>query len=376
MGNLLTSLLNGANALGVYSRALESTQNNVVNASTPGYVKQTQVLEARPFDPAKGMPGGVAAGVIVSSRDQYAEQAVREQQSGLGYFNPQASNLTALETNFDLSSSSSISNALSSFFQSFSQLSVNPNDTISRHAVLDQANQVVLSFQHTAGGLQTQSADLDQQTRSTITSINSLAATIAQINAQGRIDFSGNVDAGSDAKLNSALEDLSQLAGITALYQADGTVSVYLGGQTPLVMGAQAFAIQGDFSTPQTGILGGNGKDIASQITSGQLGGLLNLKNNTIPSYLTDLNTLAQNVADQVNNALASGIDLNGSVPSTDLFTYNAANGAAQSMATSPMTPDQIAAALPGAPGGNGNALLVAALGDAKNINDYSYAQF
>jgi flagellar hook-associated protein 1 FlgK len=40
------------------------------------------------------------------------------------------------------------------------------------------------------------------------------------------------------------------------------------------------------------------------------------------------------------------------------------------------MTPDQIAAALPGAPGGNGNALNLAALANGKNLNNYTFAQF
>jgi len=40
------------------------------------------------------------------------------------------------------------------------------------------------------------------------------------------------------------------------------------------------------------------------------------------------------------------------------------------------MTPDQIAAALPGSAGGNGNALALAALGSSQNINGYTYAQF
>jgi flagellar hook-associated protein 1 FlgK len=40
------------------------------------------------------------------------------------------------------------------------------------------------------------------------------------------------------------------------------------------------------------------------------------------------------------------------------------------------MTPDQIAAALPGAPGGNGNALNLAALANGKTLNSYTFSQF
>jgi len=76
-----------------------------------------------------------------------------------------------------------------------------------------------------------------------------------------------------------------------------------------------------------------------------------------------------------VNTTLAQGIDQNGAAPTTDLFTYNPAQ-VALSLAVNPLTPDQIAAALPSATGGNGNALNLAALADAKTLNGYAFAQF
>jgi len=36
MGNLLTSLLNSSNALGVYNKVFDTIQNNITNANTPG----------------------------------------------------------------------------------------------------------------------------------------------------------------------------------------------------------------------------------------------------------------------------------------------------------------------------------------------------
>ena len=80
------------------------------------------------------------------------------------------------------------------------------------------------------------------------------------------------MDAGVDAQLNSTLDQLSQYVNFSVLQQSDGTLSVYLGGQTPLVVGEQSYAIQGDFSTPQTAILSSTGTDITNQSTAGQLG--------------------------------------------------------------------------------------------------------
>ena len=52
MSNLLASLVSSADTLEAYGRVLETTQNNVSNASTPGYAKQSIDLYALPFDPA------------------------------------------------------------------------------------------------------------------------------------------------------------------------------------------------------------------------------------------------------------------------------------------------------------------------------------
>src|SRR5579871_49856 len=262
MGNLMASLLNSANAMQVYEQALNVTENNVVNANTPGYAKQQMTFEANRFDLTTGSAGGVLAGPVQSSRDAYAEQAVRDQQTSANFYQQKVADLTPVESYFDTSSTSGIAPAMSQLFQDFSALSVNPNDTVARQTVLNDAATVSQQFNYAANGLLTQQSNLDQQTRSTVDSINKIASTIAGINAENRVDPSGTIDAGVDAQLNSSLEQLSQLVNFTALQQPDGSVTVYVGGQEPLVVGDQTYAIQGDFSSAQTAIDSSTGRDI------------------------------------------------------------------------------------------------------------------
>lgn len=372
---LTTSFINAAGALDAYTGALQVTENNVINANTPGYAKQSVSLEAMAFDLATGMPGGVRLGETQSSRSEFAEQSVRSQQTATQYDQQQVADLTTAQNFFPVSDTSGLGPDLSNLFQSFSALSVSPNDAVARQTVLNDATTVAQDFNNTATSLTNQLNDLRQQTSGTIGNINQLAGAIARINAQHGLDFNGGVDAGVDAQLNSTLEQLSQLVNFTTLQQPDGTVSVYIGGQTPLVLGDQAYTIQGDFSTQQTAILNSNGTDITAQTSGGQLGAEIDDNNTVLPSYIGQLNTLAQTVADEVNAGLQNGIDQSGAAPSTDLFAYSAANGAALTLAVNPLTPDQIAAASPGAPGGNGNALALAALATTPVINGYTFAQ-
>src|SRR5580704_1728479 len=175
LGNLFATMTNTANALKAFENGLATVSNNVTNADTPGYVEQTQTFSAQPFDLFQGLSGGVKAGPVLSSRDQYAEQAVQQQQTALGYYTQKVADLTPAESSFSLSSTSGVAPAMDALFSSFSQLSVNPNGTVERQAVLNAAATVAQQFQGAATGLSSQSANLTQQTQSIIGSVNQLA---------------------------------------------------------------------------------------------------------------------------------------------------------------------------------------------------------
>ncbi len=155
----------------------------------------------------------------------------------LGYSQQRATDLAVIESQFDLTSSYGVANGLSGFFNAFSQLAVNPNDNVSRQGVLDQAANVATSFNQTAIALQQVSTGIDSQTQDTVNGINRIADQIAGINKVYRANASASQDAGLDAQLNAALEELSGLANYSVVRTADGAANVFLGGQTILVLG-------------------------------------------------------------------------------------------------------------------------------------------
>jgi len=158
---------------------------------------------AMPFDPNTQLSGGVAAGPVVSSRSEYLEQNVRTQQSLLGYAQQRASDLSHVQQIFDLSSvststgsSNDLSGALSNFFNSFSQLSVNPNDATERQSVIDAAQQAAQRFNQSAGVITQVENNADSQTASTVQTINGYLKQIAALNQQYAVDFHASQDAG------------------------------------------------------------------------------------------------------------------------------------------------------------------------------------
>ncbi|HEX4714602.1 MAG TPA: hypothetical protein VH164_06710, partial [Ktedonobacteraceae bacterium] len=166
---------------------------------------------------------------------------------------------------------------------------------------------------------------------------------------------------------------LSSSVNVSVVQANDGTFNLYL-GQTPLVVGSYSSHISAGFASQQTVIYDQQGNDITSQITGGALAGQIQDKNATLPGYVTSLNTLAQTFADQVNQTLSQGIDQNGQTPTVNLFSYSPSNPAGSLVVTG-ITPDQIAAASPGAPGGGANALALNQLSAAQTVGQSTFTQ-
>ena len=404
MPSLISSLYVQAGALNAFEQAISVTQANVANASTPGYACQTQTLLAMPEDVSRGSVGGVQAGPVVSSRDPYAEQAVRAQQTALGGATQSVNSLTSLESLFDVTGNSGIPAALSSLYQSFSAWGETPDDGSAQQAVLTAAGNLASAFQQTAAGLASAATSADQQLQQTVSQVNTLVGQLQQLNTQAMAG--GGDDSGVDAQINATLETLSQYVPITATEQPNGTYTVLLNGEIPLLAGTQQLSLNLNLYQPDNSIYpnapplaqvtDANGDDVTSDITNGQLGALLNFCNSVLPSYIGDgnqagsLNTLAQQFADTVNGILSSGeisaASADGStpaVPGVPLFTYDTADATnvAASLSVSPtITPSQLAAIDPGPPEvSNGVPLALAQLenpqSSAEEIDGESYTE-
>ena len=269
-----------------------------------------------------------------------------------------------------------IAGALSGLFQSFSQLAVSPNSTTTRQVVLDRATELATTFNNASKGIGNAAQAVEREVTSDVAKINSLLTEIASVNKASRSDASVRQDGGVDARTYKALEELSEYTNFTALPQADGSISVFLANQNLAVVGDRSFPLKNVVVNNQAQIQDTTGRDITSQFTTGRLGGLLNFRNVTYPKYSTDLDTLAQSVADKINGTLAGGLDQNGNVPTTNLFTYNPAIGAAATFGVNRIGTQDLAIASVGAPGGNGNAYALTDLTKSAQINGYRFNEF
>ena len=373
MPSLLASLQSAANSLGTYERALSVVQNNVTNASTPGYARQIVDMVALNFQPDLNLTGGVGVSDNVSSRSHFAEKTVRGQLERYGHYSQLASSLGQVEPIFDVAQGAGLNSAMSRLYSAFSQLTVSPNDISTRGNVIERAKAVAGSFNNTAASLARAANHNNREMRSVLDEINRLGEEIAGLNREIEGDHRKQSDAGLDARLNAALEELSELVDFTALREDNGTVTVLAGGQVPMVMGSSAYELDADFSGATVEILDYSGSVVTSKIQQGRLAGVLEVANTLIPSYSADLDALALTFGNRVNQVLAGGVDMNGQPPTVDLFVNQTS---AATISVSTITAQEIAAASPGAPGGNANALELASLAESKEINNQSFTAF
>jgi flagellar hook-associated protein 1 FlgK len=183
-------------ALSIMSRALDADQtalnvvaNNVANANTSGYTKETPIWQENQPISIGGVSYGQGATETgaTSERDRVLESRLDQQQQ---LASASGSRLTALETlqalfTPDSGSSSSTAGDIGSditvFFDSFSSLEAIPASNSLRQGVLTAANALAGDISNAAASLNSQRSALDQEASGVTSQVNSLTGAIAQL---------------------------------------------------------------------------------------------------------------------------------------------------------------------------------------------------
>lgn len=205
---------------------------------------------------------------------------------------------------------------LSNYFTAWQGLANNPTDTAAQAVVAQSGQNLASGFNTAAASLRTMQQQDDAQVGSFVNQINTITTQIAGLNAQ----IAGVLAVGRQPndlkdKQDDLVNQLSQIVGVQASYQDNGTVNISLSGSGALVQGINSYQLgtMADAAQPQfTAVtLLSQGAQIA--VTGGTLGGVIASRDQTIGGQLTALNTLAANVVSAVNGLQSTGYGSNGS---------------------------------------------------------------
>jgi flagellar hook-associated protein 1 FlgK len=342
----LQGLQTALSGLVAEQQALDTTGNNIANANTEGYTRESVLMGSnRPIEiPATssltGQGAQLGTGVSVENiariRNSYLDAQYRTQNSTLSSATTQSEELAQAQAAFNEPSSSGLATQLSAFWSAWSDLANTP-DLAAKEAVVGAGKQLADTFHEVSAQLTTIATQASEQYKAIAGSggeVEDYANQIAQLNGQIKQSEQAGVEPNDMLDRRDVLLDkLSSLAQISVSEQPDGTDTVSFGNASkPLVEGTTV-------NWPQT----------LTTAAGGKLGALLTLTSPTgaLASYQTALNGVAEKLASTVN-ALHT---------STPFFTGKTAATLAVAV-----TAAQVQTSSTGAAGGNDVALAIAAL--------------
>jgi flagellar hook-associated protein 1 FlgK len=373
-------------ALQAHQTALQVTSNNIANVNTPGYSRRTVELTNAAGVAGSGVGSGVDVSSVIRQRNVFLDAQARVEQQVLGRWEAMERALSGLEgifnepagagssetgTVFNEASGLGLSGSFSRFWNAWQDLANVPESGAARAAVRAEADFLA----NTLNQIHTQVADsrrgLDQGIVRQVNEINQILDSLAVIN--GEIPRSGS-DGGTASDLadlrDRLLEDLSSRVDISVIEKSNGQVSVLLAGHN-LVQQNKAVHLdvrsvtRNDFPTSTLFFVDDG---TLAQIREGQLRGMMEVRDTTIPDILARLDLLAKTMVEEVNRLHRTGTGATGAT-AIDFFD-NAKTSASNIVLDGRIIADlnNIAASQDGNEGDNGIALAISAMRNASDL--------
>ena len=328
MSDLLSIGLSG---LAASKTQLSITGHNITNVNTPGYSRQdaTQATRHPQFSGAGYIGSGTT---LVEIRRTYSEFLTTQLRSSTALnsdveaYKSQISQLDSLLAG----TTTGITPSLQSFFSALQTAAEDPANIPARQLVLAEAEGLSRRFNTVYDRLSEQNSFINKQMAAVTDQVNRLAGSIGSLNEAIAIAAANGKQPNDllDAR-DEAVRELSTYIGVTVVPQDDSSFNIFIGSGQPLVVGSSAARLevvpgQGDPNRHEVQFIsGGSRQTITTQITGGELGGLIRYREEVLDSTMNSLGRLALAVSDQVNTQLGQGLDLKGQEGSALFGDYN-----------------------------------------------------
>jgi flagellar hook-associated protein 1 FlgK len=299
-------------ALMTYQGAITVTGSNIANVNNADYTLQRAVISATNDGSSVGLD-------VTRVYDRYIGNQIIDETSTGGYWDKRSEILAQVEVLFDETSDSGLSTDLEAFWDSWSGLAQNPTGLVEQNAVVSAADTLASDIRDKYRSLQSILDGVNGRIAGSVDAINSLAADIASLNRQ--IISVGEGGSGVNDLMDrrdAALKDLAELIPIQCVQSDGGAINVFLAGGEMLAGAASSRSLElgagGDITFK------GGTTALNDQISGGSLGALLELRDDTLPGYMSSLETLASAVIGEVNALHGSGVDAGGAAVTGLLF--------------------------------------------------------
>ena len=330
MGSTFSGIELGKRSIMAQTDAITTAGHNISNANTEGYSRQR--VQIKEFDPLyrpdmtrAERPGQIGQGVDVQSitrvRDELLDKRIVAQANQETYWQTRSDYYTMLEQIYNEPDDISVRYNMDKFWESWQELSVNPESQAARQAVVTRGQTLTESINQRWESLKGVSDLVDGDIEATVAQVNDLAKQIAALNA-AIVESKGVGDSPNDLldRRDLLVDKLAKLVNVTVDHRDPDEFEVHVDGLV-LVQGGIAreigFQLRDDDSGYNKLIWKDTGKDAI--FTGGKLGALVELRDVDIRNEIQQLNTMTMNFADLVNDIHRSAVGAN-KVTGLDFF--------------------------------------------------------
>ena len=236
----------GTSAMFASYSALQTASNNIANANTTGYSRQSVDLADAPSQFTGG--GFVGSGVNVTniqrSYDKYLTATDLSTASTSAADASRLDKLTQLQAVFPIGTSG-IGNAAGQLLNAFVDVSNNPSDSSARQVVLSDAQELASRLNAAGDQLTSLQIGVSQDIQSNVTSVNSQAQQVAALNQQiAGLQGTGQTPNQLLDQRDQLVKQIGQSVNVTTIEASDGSVGLFVGGGQALVLGANASTLK------------------------------------------------------------------------------------------------------------------------------------
>ncbi len=320
-------------ALNLASRSLATQQEamsvagqNMANVNNSAYAREQAVIQTSASISTPAGQEGTGADVvsITEVRNSLLDNQIQSENSVTGsftaqqtalqnaeaYLGEQLSSSSTTSSSASTSSSNGLAAMLSKLFNSFSSMTTGSGDPAT---VVQAAQEVTNQFNQVSANLSQVRGNLNTSIQNGVASCNQDLNEIAALNQQiVQAEAGGGTANDLVDKRQQTIENLAGLVNISTTAQSDGSVNISIGGVS---MVAGSSAVNG-LQTYDAGggqlLIQDKNSATSLSVTGGSIAGNITARDGALSTLQTSLDTLASQLATQVNNIYSAGYDSSG----------------------------------------------------------------
>jgi len=307
-----------ASSLKTQQKAIDVVSHNMANVNTPGYSRQ--IANMGTINPQQldsfSFGRGVQLNNISRNIDPIINKAMINNGSQQAYWTNLQSGLRSIENLFGSLQSTGLAAAVDDFFLATQQLANNPQDQAQQFNVRNKSETLTLQLSNMSQQLQSAQQIADTNLDQNLQSANSLLDQIAALNkqiSQSEVASAGVAGQANDLRdqRDQAVRDLATLLPIQSVLTNDSSLLLQSLSGDLLVQDGVAQHLSRSTSINAKGfrdiVIQGSQQAITGLDQSGAIGGSISLRDQHLGAYISELDSIAVNLAFGINQIHASG---------------------------------------------------------------------